>query len=342
MPEPTEQPTKPLRTWRPMVLWTGGILLALGLIWFVTAMAVQVWQVRAALEVCPMRDVVWGLYVEDEDQARALKQLGGTDLALSKLRVYLAMPERLAPQRAKAARLCGSCGKHALPLLVRSLADRDWQVRVAAVSGLRSMGRVAEPAIRALVRALGDELGNVIGPAEDALIELGPLAVPALTAAADQSAFEGRYFAIVTLGRIGPKAASSVPVLLRALNEDDEYAYVAAGALFDIGPAAGKEAASALEARLKQATDPDWRARLAGALWRVSGHAETVLPAFVELLSSEDETLRGRAAWFLAEMGPGAAEAIPSLERLLKDGSRDVREAAAEALKKIRGEEAAK
>jgi hypothetical protein len=37
MPEVTDQPAKPLRTWRPMVLWTAGILLALGSAWFATA-----------------------------------------------------------------------------------------------------------------------------------------------------------------------------------------------------------------------------------------------------------------------------------------------------------------
>ncbi len=31
MPEVAEQPAKPSRTWRPMVLWTTAILLALGL-----------------------------------------------------------------------------------------------------------------------------------------------------------------------------------------------------------------------------------------------------------------------------------------------------------------------
>jgi HEAT repeat protein len=340
MPEPAEQPAKPIRTWRPMATWTAGILLALGLIWFATMMTVPVWQVHAALETCPMRDVIWGLHIEDEDQARALKQLGGSDPALSKLRVYLAMPERLASQRAKAARLSGFCGKPAVPLLARLLADRDWQVRVAAANGLKFMGCEAEPAIPALVEALGDKTGNVLGAAEDTLTELGPLAVPALTAAADRSAFEVRYYAIWTLGRIGPDATGAVPSLLRALADEDEFAYVAACALFEMGPVAGEEAACALEARLKQATDPLLRASLAGALWQVSGRTETVLPAFVELLSSEDEIPRGQAAWFLGDMGPAAAEAIPSLERLLKDGSRDVREVAAEALKKIRGESA--
>ena len=40
MPEAGEQTTKPPRTWRPMAAWTGALLLALGLVWFVAAVVV--------------------------------------------------------------------------------------------------------------------------------------------------------------------------------------------------------------------------------------------------------------------------------------------------------------
>jgi hypothetical protein len=49
MPEAAEQPAKPRRTWLPMTLWTAGILLALGLAWFVGAVVVPVWQVRSTV-----------------------------------------------------------------------------------------------------------------------------------------------------------------------------------------------------------------------------------------------------------------------------------------------------
>jgi hypothetical protein len=39
MPEATDQPAPPLRTWRPMVGWTLGILAALGLAWVVWSAA---------------------------------------------------------------------------------------------------------------------------------------------------------------------------------------------------------------------------------------------------------------------------------------------------------------
>jgi hypothetical protein len=48
--EPSADPAPPLRTWRPMAAWTGAILLALGLAWFVGAVVVPVWQVRSGLK----------------------------------------------------------------------------------------------------------------------------------------------------------------------------------------------------------------------------------------------------------------------------------------------------
>jgi len=49
MPETGEQPAKPVRTWRPMILWSAGIVLAMVLVWFVAAVVVPVWQVHAAV-----------------------------------------------------------------------------------------------------------------------------------------------------------------------------------------------------------------------------------------------------------------------------------------------------
>ena len=40
MPDVAEQPAKPVRTWRPMALWSAGILLVLGLLWFIGAVVV--------------------------------------------------------------------------------------------------------------------------------------------------------------------------------------------------------------------------------------------------------------------------------------------------------------
>ncbi len=49
MPEVADPSAGRLRTWRPTVLWTAGILLALGLAWFIGAVAVPAWRARVAI-----------------------------------------------------------------------------------------------------------------------------------------------------------------------------------------------------------------------------------------------------------------------------------------------------
>jgi HEAT repeat protein len=55
-------------------------------------------------------------------------------------------------------------------------------------------------------------------------------------------------------------------------------------------------------------------------------------------LEDQDWLVRNSTVTALEEMGPGAKEAIPVLTKLLNDPIDVVRDNAAEALKKIRGE----
>ncbi len=156
MPEVTEQPTKPLRTWRPMVFWTAGILLALGLVWFVAAVVVPVWQVRPVLEEMwdgahshavsfqatgePLTDYRAAQVFSGETEAadRALARLGGQDRAVGKLRFYLRLPSGLAPHKNMAVVVLGHCDSRVLAALREAARSRDRAVRriAAAEMGL--------------------------------------------------------------------------------------------------------------------------------------------------------------------------------------------------------------
>jgi len=73
-----------LRTWQPMVLWTAGILLALGLAWFVGAVAVPFFQVRAVVREFGGRPSnVAAPYVE---------RLGGPERAAARLALFARLP----------------------------------------------------------------------------------------------------------------------------------------------------------------------------------------------------------------------------------------------------------
>jgi hypothetical protein len=109
--EPSSTP--PLRTWRPMAFWTAALLLALGLIWFVAAVVVPVWQVRAIVKP----------YVDDRGDGAAtawilnhygaIHELGGPVEARRKLTVYLHAPSALAPGKLTATQLLQYCGEPA-------------------------------------------------------------------------------------------------------------------------------------------------------------------------------------------------------------------------------------
>jgi hypothetical protein len=153
MPEPADHPPRPLRTWRPMAAWTAGMLLALGLAWFVGAVAVPVWQVRR--EVLTVRPRVPALgdipplclheAWDSWQPGPAVDQLGGPDNAVSKLGLYLRLPNMIAPRKDRAAKALGSCAADkSVPVLEGLLLERDVVVRQAAAEALKKI-RGGEP-----------------------------------------------------------------------------------------------------------------------------------------------------------------------------------------------------
>jgi hypothetical protein len=107
MPETVAAPSPPAkhrRTWLPMALWTAGILLALGLAWFIGAVVVPVWRVRALLD--DERNY-FGI-IEG-----GVAKLGGPERAARPLSIYMRLPEKLAPH--KHTRANRSCGQQSHP-----------------------------------------------------------------------------------------------------------------------------------------------------------------------------------------------------------------------------------
>jgi hypothetical protein len=148
-------PAAPVRTWRPMVLWTAGILLLLGLVWFVGAVVVPVWQIRswASVKFAEHGDVdliaggmayadavaeetdiisvdVWDL------KEPMLRRLGGPEAAARKLTLYYRLPQWIAPHKCVAIRVLACCGEHALPTMVAALRDPDPRIRSTAITAI--------------------------------------------------------------------------------------------------------------------------------------------------------------------------------------------------------------
>jgi HEAT repeat protein len=204
-----------------------------------------------------------------------------------------------------------SLGGRVVPRAIEVLGDADPKRRERALRILAKVGPEAAPAVPALVKLLGES---------DANLKTG---------------------ALYTLAAIGPKADGAVEAITKALADSDREVKLTAGyALGKIGPGA-KAAAPEL---MKLASDQDDDVKLAGvwALLRIDptheGHITVAVPTLAKALSDDHDFVRIEAAMTLGELGKAATSALPALEAAAtKDPSSAVRAAAADAVKKIKG-----
>ena len=158
---------------------------------------------------------------------------------------------------------------------------------------------------------------------------------------------ELRRRAIFALGAIGPDAAEAVPALAQALDRDKESAVRmnAAIALFELGLQARSAVPVLIKAlrrranRTNLATFPFTIQEMAAlALGRATAGTPDGVAALIEALESAGTpSKRLVVARALGEVGAPARSAEPGLRTLLGDDSVEIREAAAEALRKITG-----
>jgi len=111
---------------RAVIFATLGILVIMGLAFFIGTVVVPLWQVQAALsDPCITRDEV-------------VKKLGGPERTARRLATYLRLPHWMKTNRVYATDLLGRCGKPALPTLITLARDKaeDIRVRLKAVNHL--------------------------------------------------------------------------------------------------------------------------------------------------------------------------------------------------------------
>lgn len=187
-----------------------------------------------------------------------------------------------------------------------SVTDKE-QCRRAA-QALGRFGPGAKEAVPLLVRALQSPSTEVREFAVDALGRIGlepQTVVPAIVAEADLPPEHINYallapfrrLAARALGRYGPAATAAVPVLEKALQNED----------------------------------PLYRAQAAWALWRISQHPQAI-PALRAALKRNESDTAFDAVLAVAEIGAGAKAVAPDLIEALDHPDPDVRRAAASAL----------
>ncbi|HEY4308405.1 MAG TPA: HEAT repeat domain-containing protein [Pirellulales bacterium] len=225
------------------------------------------------------------------------------------------------------------------PPLVAALDDSDPEVQENIYGALASMGEAILPRVVERLRdpATRDKALHVLS-------RMGPAAaggVPVIVELLDSVEPAQRREMLFALANVGPAAAEATAALVKALDDPDEDVRVAAGiALGAIGPGA-TGAVEALQKNLKS-TDEVLRLISVEALLHIqpddSQITGSAIPVLSDLLKDgKTDVTRIEAATALGDLGAKAKGGVPALERALKDEDPAVRDAATEALKKIRG-----
>lgn len=143
------------------------------------------------------------------------------------------LKDPVAEVRASAALALGETGwmpSKSVPLLAECLNDRDQNVRHNAANALGRFGSSAINAVPSLVESTKDEdvyvrqkaifaLGNIGHASSDVVAALAEALVEALENDQTQVSF---HFALISLHKLGPRAAAAVPTLVKLLEDQED------------------------------------------------------------------------------------------------------------------------
>jgi HEAT repeat protein len=255
-------------------------------------------------------------------------------------------------------------GAQAIPFLIEALRDDEQDLRQAqAAQTLGLMGPAAAGALPPLTKALRSPQTHVRRAAAEALRRIRPPA--AADAAAVAATLRGllpdwspeiRATAAAVLGRMGPGATVAVPDLVELLaDKEDEVREAAVEALAHIGEAAAPTLTRVLQARgrLREENTSETRRSLRHIVEgvvgnedapRIGGDAAQARDNLVWHLREATEYLKlleGRffpaVATVLGRVAPAGDEAaFAALDEASRDGNSSLREAARQALQRIR------
>ncbi len=312
-------------------MWTAGILLVLGLAWFVGAVVVPVWQVRAMVSEMNRRYVLYeqkGYPLGTHDELDQVTRLGGPEAMLGKMRLYLRMPKSVAVHRHIAAYFMRFGGTAATEPMLQMLADPDPKVRLLVVRGLacNAMEIGDSRAVSELVKVLGDRDDSVQKEAVSWLAMLGgvfPEVGPALREVlhgCDVPGIRGASLALSKMGKAAPGFNWGVRCVWRSEQAEDLLRHASAEA-----------AAPELEALLGH-EDRTVGCIAAMSLWMVTDDGRKPLTLLLDRLRDPDANVRADAVTALCTLEERAAAAVPALQELTAAPDSQIAEMAKEAV----------
>ena len=218
----------------------------------------------------------------------------------------------------------GSAANAWIPVLITALKDSDVQVRFNAEQALHKLGKSALPA---LVEGLNDvQLQPLVTPIIGTMGDSASAAIKPLSRLLTSTDPVVRREAIFALAAIGPDAQSTVPGLIKSLN-DPRFAHRGAAA-YALGRIGGKPAEDALKVSVNEKNAV---VRLASACALIEIEPDSVetanfaLPVLSTALKNERREIRREAARASGRLGVRAKKIVPELQQGLNDQDRSVR-----------------
>jgi HEAT repeat protein len=203
-------------------------------------------------------------------------------------------------------------GKKGIPSVLRGLKSANHDVRYFSCMAL---GEIREPmAVPQLVKALGDEKWNVRKAASDALVKFGEEVIPVIEQVITKTTDEDiRFWAIKSLGKLGPKAQK---ILLEALRTGDkQLRYVIAAALGESGDR------RVIKVLIDSLADPDWTIRKS-AMQALAEIGDNAVDPLIDALRDPHEDIRDGALQALFRIGDAALHRLFQFIETIDDNFR--------------------
>lgn len=219
----------------------------------------------------------------------------------------------------------------AVPALTKALNDPEPDVRSNVYRTLGNIGPAAKGSVPGLLENLNKYGEDTDHPQCKEIVEAAGLIGPSAIAVLERGLTCSVWEAARALGKMGPAAT---PMLVKAFMTDPDKVAgtvdASAYALQKLGP----KAESAIPALVKVLDAKD-RTRSTWACEILGKIGPNGVPALIKALGHEDSDVRAHAAEALGGMGPQAKAASKALNNALSDSDANVRRAAAKALDAI-------